>query len=180
MSKKCKLVKEKGVVGLIEFYCLQFFWQFFLFYFGKESFNLVDKMEIIKFNFNFVYGWIKEKNKEIFNVMKDSKKIKVELSSEGFFCWVVIFNNVIGLLEGIDLELKDEYLFIMVYFDYVGIGKNGGFFYILEDSIFNGVWDNVMGMIVFFGVLQVLVEVFFKCFVIFLVVIGEEIGLFGS
>lgn len=180
MSKKRKLAKEKGAVGLIELYRLQFPWQFFLSYFGKESLNLADKMETTKSNPNFVYGWIKEENKETFNAMKDSKKTKVELSSEGFSRRAVNSNNVIGLLEGTDPELKDEYLLITAHFDHVGTGKNGGSPYTPEDSIFNGARDNAMGTTALLGALQALSEAPPKRSVIFLAVTGEEIGLLGS
>ncbi len=180
MSKKRKLAKEKGAVGLIELYRLQFPWQFFLSYFGKESLNLADKMETIKSSPNFVYGWIKEENKETFNAMKDSKKTKVELSSEGFSRRAVTSNNVIGLLEGTDPELKDEYLLITAHFDHVGTGKNGGSPYTPEDSIFNGARDNAMGTTALLGALQALAEAPPKRSVIFLAVTGEEIGLLGS
>lgn len=180
MSKKRKLAKEKGAVGLIELYRLQFPWQFFLSYFGKESLNLADKMETTKSNPDFVYGWIKEENKETFNAMKDSKKTKVELSSEGFSRRAVTSNNVIGLLEGTDPELKDEYLLITAHFDHVGTGKNGGSPYTPEDSIFNGARDNAMGTTALLGALQALSEAPPKRSVIFLAVTGEEIGLLGS
>jgi hypothetical protein len=180
MSKKRKLAKEKGAVGLIELYRLQFPWQFFLSYFGKESLNLADKMETTKSSPNFVYGWIKEENKETFNAMKDSKKTKVELSSEGFSRRAVTSNNVIGLLEGTDPELKDEYLLITAHFDHVGTGKNGGSPYTPEDSIFNGARDNAMGTTALLGALQALAEAPPKRSVIFLAVTGEEIGLLGS
>jgi Zn-dependent M28 family amino/carboxypeptidase len=180
MRKKRKLAKEKGAVGLIELYRLQFPWQFFLSYFGKESLNLADKMETTKSNPNFVYGWIKEENKETFNAMKDSKKTKVELSSEGFSRRAVTSNNVIGLLEGTDPELKDEYLLITAHFDHVGTGKNGGSPYTPEDSIFNGARDNAMGTTALLGALQALAEAPPKRSVIFLAVTGEEIGLLGS
>lgn len=180
MGKKRKLAKEQGAIGLIELYRLQFPWQFFLSYFNKESLNLADDMETATSNPNFVYGWLNEENKETFNAMKDSKKTKVEINSQGFSRRTVTSNNVIGVLEGTDPELKDEYLLITAHFDHVGVGKQGGSPYTPEDSIFNGARDNAMGTTALLGALQALAAQPPKRSVVFLAVTGEEIGLLGS
>lgn len=180
MGKKRKLAKAQGAIGLIELYRLQFPWSFFLSYFNKESLNLADNMETTKSNPDFVYGWLKEENKETFNAMKDNKKAKVEISSAGFSRRTVSSNNVIGVLEGTDPELKKEYLLITAHFDHIGVGKQGGSPYTPEDSIFNGARDNAMGTTALLGALQALAEQPPKRSVIFLAVTGEEIGLLGS
>lgn len=180
MSKKRKLAKEQGAIGLIELYRLQFPWQFFLSYFNKESLNLADNMEAIKSSPNFVYGWINETDKETFNAMKNRKRTKVEVNSKGFSRRSVTSNNVIGRLEGTDPELEDEYLLLTAHFDHVGTGKNGGSPYTPEDSIFNGARDNAMGAAALLGALQALSEQPPERSVIFLAVTGEEIGLLGS
>ena len=180
MSTKRKLAQEQGAIGLIELYRLQFPWQFFLSYFNKESLNLADNMEMSESNPDFVYGWVKEEDPESMNAMKGTDKTKVEVSSSGFSRRSVYSNNVIGMLEGTDPELKDEYLLITAHYDHVGVGKNGGSPYTPEDSIFNGARDNAMGTTALLGALQALAEKPTKRSVIFLAVTGEEIGLLGS
>lgn len=88
-------------------------------------------------------------------------------------------NNVIGILEGSDPVLKNEFVVIGGHYDHVGVQKvqRQG-----EDNIFNGADDNASGTA---GVLAVA-----KAFsamnkrparsVVFILFAGEEKGLFGS
>ena len=85
--------------------------------------------------------------------------------------------NVVGLLEGSDPTLKDEYIVLSAHMDHVGVGTpvNG-------DSIYNGADDDASGTS---GVLE-LAEALSrpgarpKRSVLFLTVSGEEHGLWGS
>jgi len=85
--------------------------------------------------------------------------------------------NVVGVLEGSDPQLKNEYIVYSAHMDHVGVGRavNG-------DSIFNGADDDASGTI---AVVE-LAEAFAKLdpkpkrSVIFLTVSGEEKGLWGS
>jgi hypothetical protein len=83
--------------------------------------------------------------------------------------------NTVGILEGSDPKLKDEYIVVSAHMDHVGIG--GG-----ADSINNGADDDGSGTT---GVVE-LAEAFSqpgarpKRSLIFLTVSGEEKGLWGS
>ena len=85
--------------------------------------------------------------------------------------------NVVGILEGSDPVLKNEYLVYSGHMDHVGFrsGMEG-------DSIFNGADDNASGTV---GIIE-LAEAFAmfeprpKRSMIFLLVSGEEKGLWGS
>jgi len=85
--------------------------------------------------------------------------------------------NVVGILEGSDPTLKNEYLVYSAHMDHTGVGRivNG-------DSIYNGADDDASGTI---GVVE-LAEAFSrldpkpKRSIIFLTVSGEEKGLWGS
>jgi len=85
--------------------------------------------------------------------------------------------NVVGILEGSDPALKNQYVVFSGHMDHVGVGQpvNG-------DSIWNGADDDASGTI---GVVE-LAEAFSmldpapKRSMIFLTVSGEEKGLWGS
>ena len=85
--------------------------------------------------------------------------------------------NVVGVLEGSDPVLKNEYIVLSAHMDHVGVGApvNG-------DSIYNGADDDASGTA---GVLE-LAEALSqpgarpKRSVVFLTVSGEEHGLWGS
>ena len=84
--------------------------------------------------------------------------------------------NTIGILEGSDPALRDEYLVFSAHMDHVGVTPG------LRDSINNGADDNASGTA---GVIE-LAEAFSRPgarprrSVIFLTVSGEEKGLWGS
>ncbi len=87
--------------------------------------------------------------------------------------------NVIGVLRGSDPQLANEYISITAHYDHVGVGTP-----VHGDSIYNGADDNASGTA---GVLE-LAEAFSSLpnalrprrSILFLLVSGEERGLFGS
>lgn len=85
--------------------------------------------------------------------------------------------NVIGILEGKDPALKDEYILITAHFDHVGVGRpvNG-------DSIYNGADDNAAGTCTLLGIARTIKEKQLKPgrSIIFAAVSAEEMGLKGS
>lgn len=85
--------------------------------------------------------------------------------------------NVAGMIEGNDSELKDSYLMISAHYDHLGIGPmvNG-------DSIYNGALDNAIGVSVLLELARQFSESnnSVKRSIIFLAVTGEEKGLLGS
>jgi Zn-dependent M28 family amino/carboxypeptidase len=86
--------------------------------------------------------------------------------------------NVVGILEGSDPVLKDEYVVFSGHMDHVGVGtpdENG-------DSIYNGADDDASGTVAVMQVAHAMtsLETAPKRSMIFLVVSGEEKGLWGS
>ena len=85
--------------------------------------------------------------------------------------------NVVGILEGSDPVLRDEYIVLSAHMDHVGVGRA-----VDGDSIMNGADDNASGTA---GVMEA-AEAFAmmnprpKRSMIFLAVSGEEKGLWGS
>jgi hypothetical protein len=84
--------------------------------------------------------------------------------------------NAIGLLEGSDPKLEDEYIVFTAHMDHIGVRSGDG------DSIYNGADDNASGTA---GVIA-LARAFSQAGVrprgslLFLVVSGEEKGFWGS
>lgn len=86
--------------------------------------------------------------------------------------------NVVGILEGSDPDLKDEYVVFSAHMDHVGTGTpdaNG-------DSIFNGADDNASGTVAIMEVAEAMASMdpAPRRSVIFVIVSGEEKGLWGS
>jgi hypothetical protein len=86
--------------------------------------------------------------------------------------------NVVGILEGSDPTLKDEYVVFSAHMDHVGVGPAdaGG------DSIYNGADDNASGTTAVIEVAEAMASlpVHPRRSMIFLLVSGEEKGLWGS
>jgi Zn-dependent M28 family amino/carboxypeptidase len=85
--------------------------------------------------------------------------------------------NVVGILEGTDPHLKDEYIIITAHFDHVGIRE-----VVEDDSIYNGADDNAAGSSTLLGVAKTFKENNYKPgrSILFAAVSGEEMGLHGS
>jgi hypothetical protein len=177
MSYKQKLAEENGAIALIELYRLPFPWQFFRQFFNKENVMMVDEEN----QSNLVYGWIKEKegNGEIAK-LQEGKKLKAGINSAGYIKKEESSQNVIGIIEGTDPVLKEEYVLLTAHYDHVGTGVNGGGAFSEKDSIFNGARDNGMGTVALLAAARSLAEQPVKRSVIVLAVTGEEMGLLGS
>jgi hypothetical protein len=85
--------------------------------------------------------------------------------------------NVVGMLEGCDSVLKNEWIILSAHFDHIGIGRpvNG-------DSIFNGADDNATGTITVMALARALGSSTIKPkrSILFVAYSGEEMGMRGS
>ena len=88
--------------------------------------------------------------------------------------------NVVGILPGSDPVLKDTYVVFSAHMDHVGVGQPNA----QGDSIYNGADDNASGTSAVLEVAQAFAALPAaqkpKRSIIFLLVSGEEKGLFGS
>ncbi len=179
MKVKRELAMERGATALIEIYKLPFPWQFFTRYFGKPSMQIVDEKTTDN-STGIPYAWMKETDEKMLEPLMKGKKVKVKLETGAFVTEKIASQNVIGVIEGSDPELKDEYVLLTAHYDHVGMGADGGGAYTPEDSIFNGARDNAMGVVALMTAAKALALERPKRSVIILAVTGEELGLLGS
>jgi aminopeptidase YwaD len=85
--------------------------------------------------------------------------------------------NVVGIIDGTDPLLKDEYVIVMAHYDHVGARRTVA---ALTDTIYNGARDNAMGVVALMHVAEAFSKVPTRRSVIILPVSAEEIGLLGS
>ncbi|GAB5410454.1 MAG: M28 family metallopeptidase [Balneolaceae bacterium] len=85
--------------------------------------------------------------------------------------------NVLGVIEGSDPELKDEYLVLTAHFDHLGITAT-----IDGDSLNNGAEDNAAGVSALLETMKAYkaIQPKLKRSVLGLIVSAEEVGLLGS
>jgi hypothetical protein len=86
--------------------------------------------------------------------------------------------NVVGILEGSDPDLRGEYVLYSAHMDHVGVGTPDA----TGDSIYNGADDDASGTAVVLEVAQAMASLprTPRRSVVFLLVSGEEKGLWGS
>ncbi|MFN7116338.1 MAG: M28 family peptidase [Saprospiraceae bacterium] len=180
-AKKRQWAAEKGAVALVELYRISFPWNFFTNYFGKESLQLAEDQENDQ-NTSLAYGWFKEPSTNPLADLISGKTstIPITFSATGGKRDKVMSQNVIGVIEGSDPKLKNEYILLSAHYDHVGVGKQGGGAYTPQDSIFNGARDNAFGTTAVLAAAKAFAQKPPKRSVIILLVTGEEIGLLGS
>lgn len=82
--------------------------------------------------------------------------------------------NVVGMLEGSDPELRKDVVVFSAHFDHLGVGPDG--------AIYHGADDDGSGTVMVMEIARAFVHnpVKPKCSLVFLTVAGEEKGLLGS
>ena len=85
--------------------------------------------------------------------------------------------NVIGIVRGTDPELADEYVVFSAHLDHVGIGVPGEG---SDDEIFNGAYDNAMGIALMIEAARAVAANPPRRSVMFIGLTAEEMGLIGS
>lgn len=90
---------------------------------------------------------------------------------------MLVGNNVVGIIEGADPELKHEYIILGAHFDHISYKLKNG-----EKIIYNGADDNATGTAAIIEIGRVLVQQKkkLKRSVIIVAFDGEESGLIGS
>lgn len=90
---------------------------------------------------------------------------------------VISERNVIGILEGSDSILKNEWILLSAHFDHIGIGKT-----VNGDSIYNGADDNATGTITVMALARTIASSTVNPgrSILFVAYSGEEMGLRGS
>lgn len=118
-------------------------------------------------------------------VLEDSKEhrtksfdLAAEISFKGDFERRDFLSpNIIGMIDGEERDLKNEYIILSAHYDHLGIGAPAE-----NDSIYNGVMDNAIGVAVLLEIAKYFsnAKKALKRSIIFMPVTGEEKGLLGS
>ncbi len=181
ISEKMRIAQEKGAAALFEIYRINFPWPMARSYFGGSNMSLAeDESDEASAN-PMPFGWIKDiSDTDVYQRLRDGKKVKVSFSNSGFQKERMRSQNVVGVLEGSDPALKDEYVVISAHYDHVGVGKQGGQPYTEQDSIFNGARDDAMGVSTILTAARVFAQERPRRSILFAAFTGEELGLLGS
>lgn len=176
VQRKIQLAKERGAVALFELGPRQFPWGMLSGFLSGPSVRLKARDAALPNMQGFAYGMLKNEMEGVVTAMKD-KKAKITVSSSGYQSMDVNSPNVIGIIEGTDPQLKNEYVLLSAHYDHVGRGSGR---IKPEDDIFNGARDNAMGVVAMMAAARTLAQTPPKRSVIVLAIAGEEKGLLGS
>ncbi len=173
---KIALAKENGVLGIVELINTnERTWGFIDHNFNEESIS-VASTEDENNNESFTYTWVYDENGTIGSSIESKKEIPLSIMMTKEATSPVISYNVIGVVEGTDPKLKNEYIIYSAHYDHVGIGtadKTG-------DTIYNGARDNAVGTTTVLSMAENLAKYPTKRSALFILFTGEEKGLLGS
>lgn len=174
-NEKVKLAKEAGAVGIIEFIKMdQQTWENVEHNFNAERLGIVKEAEVS--TDKFVHLWVLDGDGERTKALNTTKNPVVNLAMGEETKEVITSQNVIGIVEGTDPELKDEYIIYSAHYDHVGIGDADA----EGDSIYNGARDNAVGTTTVLSMAENLAKYPTKRSALFILFTGEEKGLLGS
>ena len=171
-AEKRKKVKEKGGVGLVELYnSPQIPWNLLVRYFDRDQTGLdINNDESTP----IVHVWMNRAQDDLSSLKKKKTKGSVviqEIETKRF-----VAKNIVGMVEGTDPELKEEFVVYSAHYDHVGVGKADA----EGDSIYNGARDNAVGTVTVLSAAQNIARNPTKRSALFVLFTGEEKGLLGS
>lgn len=175
-KEKIALAKKNGVLGIIELINTnERTWGFIDHNFNEESLS-VASMEDENNNESFSYSWVYDENGAIGSSILSKKEIPLSIKMTEESTSPVVSYNVIGVVEGTDPKLKNEFIIYSAHYDHVGIGRADQ----TGDTIYNGARDNAVGTTTVLSMAQNLAKYPTKRSALFILFTGEEKGLLGS
>ncbi|MEM6845036.1 MAG: M28 family peptidase [Bacteroidota bacterium] len=166
-------IAEMGGVALVELYrSTQIPWSLLVRYLNSNQMKVggdsQEEMPIIWLNDgqSTLKGLFEEESGEVASLNIGSK-VRQPVNTK----------NVVGVLEGTDPGLKDEYIILSAHYDHVGVNPQATG---AEDSIYNGARDNALGTTALLSAAKYFSESPPQRSLLFLAFTGEEKGLLGS
>lgn len=101
----------------------------------------------------------------------------VHVKTPGVTTTTMKTQNVVGIIEGSDPVLKNEYVLLMAHYDHLGARRTT---VTGNDTIFNGARDNAMGVVALLHAAEAFTKVKPRRSLIIIPVSAEEMGLIGS
>ena len=168
---KHRLAAEKGAAALIELYASnQLPWNFLVNYLNQPQ-TIVDNEK----DPSIPHIWLNAGNSEAISLLRKEEMLTGTLNVSGRKEEVIKTYNVVGMVEGTDPQLKEEYIIYSAHYDHVGYGRS-----VAGDSIYNGARDNAVGSVTVLSAAENLAKHPTKRSAIFIFFTGEEKGLLGS
>lgn len=120
--------------------------------------------------------WTQDISHEFATTIASKRALGATIKMSGSKKEQVTSQNVIGIVEGTDPKLKNEYIIYSAHYDHVGIGTPDA----TGDTIYNGARDNAVGTTTVLSMAENLAKYPTKRSALFILFTGEEKGLLGS
>lgn len=171
--EKRKRVKEMGGLALVELYnSPQIPWNFLVRYLSREQVALDDSGDGEENK--MLHIWMNRSMDDMESLK--SKKLTSSVTIEGAKSEKFNSQNIVGVVEGTDPELKDEYVVYSAHYDHVGQGQADD----SGDDIYNGSRDNAVGTVTVLSAAQNIAKNPTRRSSLFVLFTAEEKGLLGS
>lgn len=169
---KRKLAKKHGVVGIIELSSFNDdIWNRISHFFSGQKLGLVSQD-----NDKSIHLWLQDTDGSIEKQLESAKSLTSNVNISGIEKKPVVSRNIVGMLEGSDPKLKNEFVIYSAHYDHIGVGKPNA----ENDSIYNGARDNAVGTVTVLSAAENIAKYPTKRSALFILFTGEEKGLLGS
>lgn len=175
-DEKKDLARQAGALGIVEVVkANDTIWEQIIKGVNTERIDLLTSAEA-NVSKPFPYLWIQEDPGEQKDYYDASNKLTAAFKIDRPEKDTIISKNVVGIIEGSDPELNDEYVIYSAHYDHVGIGPADA----TGDTIYNGARDNAVGTATVLSMADNLSRYPAKRSAMFLFFTAEEGGLMGS
>jgi hypothetical protein len=173
---KEKLAQDNGVLAIIELLNADDnMWSFIDHNFNEPSLA-VDLGDDDSDGSETAYVWVLDQEGKMADQFSAATTISSIIAIGAKQEEAVLSQNVIGVVEGTDPILKNEYIIYSAHYDHVGIGAPDE----TGDTIYNGARDNAVGTTTVLSIAENLAKYPTKRSALFILFTGEEKGLLGS
>ncbi|MCB0466289.1 MAG: M28 family peptidase [Aequorivita sp.] len=177
IEQKEQLAKEHGAVAVIELVdANEKVWGFINHRFNSDRMEIAANNESKDEKKGLAYLWVQDENNIQAKALESTNYLSAKLMMGGEDKKIVISQNVIGMVEGTDPQLKNEFIIYSAHYDHVGIGKPDE----TGDVIYNGARDNAVGTTTVLSMAESIAKYPTKRSALFILFTGEEKGLLGS
>jgi hypothetical protein len=173
-AKKSNLAKEAGAVGIVELHTENpENWKTFRSFMGRGStIGFASENE----ESSFFKLWVNDDQKQWLDKIDVKKRPELAVTIGKAMQLPMPSRNVVGMVEGTDPKLKDEFIIYSAHYDHLGIGQANA----QGDSIYNGARDNAVGVVTVMSAAESIAKNPTKRSALFILFTAEEKGLLGS
>jgi hypothetical protein len=173
ISTKSKIAKERGALALLLRYehAIDRSWD-------QLQHNLTKEYVYEDQVAAFPVYLINDEQKTLLSMVSEERTAKLKI--EGNEVRSIPAKNVMGIVEGTDAKLKEQYIVLSAHYDHLGVAAKPKMEEGKLDSIYNGARDNAIGTAAVINAARYFALHPPKRSVLFIAFTGEEMGLLGS